>query len=475
MATELLETVKAAWDEDILQTLEEYIRIPNQSPHFDSEWASNGYTQQAADLLMAWVKKQNVPGLSIEMMQVEGKTPLIICEHAGNCPGPTTLLYGHADKQPPMDATQWDTARGIGPYTPKLIDGKLYGRGGADDGYAIFAAIIALQLALQQQWAIPRCIILVEFAEESGSRDLPFYVERLRERIGSVGLVVCLDSGAGDYARLWGTTSLRGVVNGTLTVTTMREGLHSGRGSGVVPDVWRCMRQLIGRLEDETTGLVKPAGLQVTIPPEVQAQAAATGKVLGAEVWEEFPLVEGMQPQDPSPQACLLRRTWQPALTTIGAEGLPPPRDAGNVLRPTGSLVLSMRLPPTLDCKAAAEVIKTTLEAAPTPQGCQVSFTPTKMSRGWCAPPLAPWLEASVAESSRQLWQNEPGYIGEGGSIPFMRMLHDAYPTAQFLITGVLGPGSNAHSVNEFLHVEMAQKITVAVAHCLRDAATAWR
>jgi acetylornithine deacetylase/succinyl-diaminopimelate desuccinylase-like protein len=455
--------IQAAWSERIVPALHDYIRIPNQSPAFDQDWEAHGHMQRAVQLVAEWVRAQAVPGLQLDVIQLPGRTPLLWMEVPGEG-ADTVLLYGHLDKQPPMEG--WH--EGLGPWTPVLRDGKLYGRGGADDGYAAFACVAALQAMAQLRMAHARCVVLIEACEESGSYDLPGYIEALAERIGTPSLVVCLDSGCGNYDQLWVTTSLRGLVGGNLTVTVLDEGVHSGAASGVVPSSFRIARQLLSRLEDERTGEILPPALHVQIPAERRAQADAASVVLGDAIAASFPFAGDTQPVSADPAEQLLNRTWRPQLAVVGAAGLPEPGHAGNVLRPRTTLKLSLRLPPTLDAAVASRVLHETLTGEP-PYGARVSFSAEQGTSGWNAPPLAPWLADSVARASREAFGREACFQGEGGTIPFMAMLGERFPQAQFVITGVLGPRSNAHGPNEFLHLATGARLTACVAQVLAD------
>jgi acetylornithine deacetylase/succinyl-diaminopimelate desuccinylase-like protein len=454
--------VHRTWDAGVLPALTDYIRIPAKSPSFDPDWQAHGHLDRAVALVESWCRARPIEGLRVEVVRLEGRTPLILAEVPGRGDR-TVLLYGHCDKQPEM--VGW--SEGLGPWTPVRRGERLYGRGAADDGYAAFAALTAIE-ALQAQ-GVPhaRCVLLVEACEESGSADLPAYVEALAGRIGTPDLVVCLDSGCGNYDQLWGTTSLRGLVNGVLTVEVLKEGIHSG-ASGLVPSTFRIARALLSRIEDERTGRVLPGALQAAIPAERVEQAHAVAAVLGSELWSRYPFVPGAGPVDGDPGERLLNATWRAALEVTGAAGLPAPGDAGNVLRPVTALKLSLRLPPTIPAAAAARTLKNVLEADP-PHGARVSFEVSSTSDGWNAPPTAAWLRESVDRASLAYFGRPAMFEGTGGSIPFMAMLGARFPRAQFLITGVLGPGSNAHGPNEFLHVPAAERLTACVAQVLAD------
>lgn len=453
--------IEATWEDEALPTLERYIAIPNQSPLFDPDWEAAGHMERAVSEIVSWCRERDVPGLTLEVVRLPGRTPLIWMEIPGEVDD-TVLLYGHLDKQPEMSGWQ----EGLGPWSPVRRGDRLYGRGGADDGYSAFASLLALEALARSQVRHARAVVLIEACEESGSPDLPFYVEHLADRIGSPSLILCLDSGCGNYDQLWGTTSLRGMVTGELSIDVLEEGVHSGDAGGVVPETFRILRQLLSRLEDDATGEILPQRLHATIPADRTAQAKHSAEVLGDQLAARFPFVEGAGPLPGEAAERVLHRTWRPSLAVTGIDGVPSVRDGGNVLRPRVAAKLSLRLPPTVDGEAATALVKALLEADP-PQGSQVRFTPEAPASGWNAPPLAPWLEAAV-DAASHTWFDAPAvYMGEGGTIPFMAMLGDRFPAAQFLITGVLGPESNAHGPNEFLHIPTAKRLTGCVAQII--------
>ena len=456
--------VQRTWDETVIPTLTEYVRIPAKSPAFDPAWREHGHVDRAVALLEGWARARPIEGLRVDVVRLEGRTPLLLIEAPGTSDN-TVLLYGHLDKQPEM--VGW--AEGSGPWTPLRRGDKLYGRGVGDDGYAVFAVLTAIEALQEQRLPHARCVVLIEACEESGSYDLPFYVDALADRLRTPSLVVCLDSGCGNYEQLWGTTSLRGLVNGVLTVEVLTEGVHSGAASGIVPSSFRILRSVLSRLEDERTGAILPRDFHVEVPRERLEQVRAVAKVLGDEVFDRFPFVRGMRPAHADPFELILNATWRPALAVTGAAGLPLPGDGGNVLRPQTSAKLSLRLPPTVDAVRAARHLKEILEADP-PYGARVTFeAPGSGSNGWDAPPTSAWLLDSVNRASAAHFGKPVMFHGLGGSIPFMSMLGERFPQAQFLITGAMGPGSNAHGPNEFLHLPTGVKVTACVAEVLAD------
>jgi acetylornithine deacetylase/succinyl-diaminopimelate desuccinylase-like protein len=498
-AAQALSQVTAQWDGDIVKQITDYIAIPAKSPGFDSDWAQHGYIDTVMRNAAAWVEAQKVEGLTLEVVRLEGRTPVLFFEipassgsdlsdarppQGAKAPSggsavreatsvgasSTVLMYGHLDKQP--EFTGW--RNDLSPWKAKYEDGKLYGRGAADDGYAVYASIAAVQALKAQNVPHPRIVGLIETCEESGSYDLLPYVNALRERLGEVALVVCLDSGAGNYDQLWLTTSLRGNASGVLKVEVLTEGVHSGDASGLVPSSFRIMRQVLDRLEDSKTGRLLPQSFHCEVPADRLAQAQATAKILGAEIYKRFPWAhydcEGSSafalPTTTDPVEALLNRTWRPTLSVTGAEGFPALKDAGNVLRPYTAFKLSLRFPPLIDAATAVQELKTLLEDN-APYQAKVTFESKGGATGWNAPSTVPWFENALNDASQSFFGAPCGTIGQGGTIPLMNMLSKGFPKAQMMVCGVLGPKSNAHGPNEFLNVPYAKKLTAAVAHVM--------
>jgi acetylornithine deacetylase/succinyl-diaminopimelate desuccinylase-like protein len=459
------------WDKELIPRLVEYVKVPAKSPGFDASWAAHGYLQQVVKEAFAWGQAQQIAGLSIEIVALDGKTPCIFFDvpaSGGLGNAKTVLFYGHLDKQPEMVGWRAD----LGPWTPVIEDGKLYGRGAADDGYAIYAALTMIAAIDAQGAPRPRCVGIIESCEESGSPDLPAYLDLLAPRFGDVGLVAGLDSGCGNYEQLWVTTSLRGLVGGTLTVEVLSEGVHSGKASGLVPSSMRIARQLLNRIDDPGTGRVLDDAFHATIPTERLQQAQTAGDILGDQVWKEFPWVgcnhgpDGhahAMPTTTDPVEGILARTWRPALSVTGAAGFPSIDSAGNVLRPKTTFKLSLRIPPTVDGASATHQLRKLLTEN-APYNARVTFDADWGATGWNAPATAAWLKRAADQASRSVWGKDAAWMGEGGTIPFMNMLGEKFPRAQFLITGVLGPKSNAHGPNEFLHIPYVKQLTAAVA-----------
>jgi acetylornithine deacetylase/succinyl-diaminopimelate desuccinylase-like protein len=459
----LRQFIEQVWQKSIVERLQAYVRIPNKSPAFDPDWERHGYMDQAIELMADWCRAQPVPRMAVEVRRLKGLTPLLLVDVPGELPE-CVLLYGHLDKQP--EFTGW--LPGLGPWEPVIRDGRLYGRGGADDGYAVFSSLTAIAALKAQGVALPRCVLMIEATEESGSIHLPAHLDALGAKIGEPSLVVCLDAECGNYEQLWTTTSLRGNLVGELKVRVLTEGAHSGLASGIAPTPFRILEQLLARIENPISGELTLDELHAEIPKDRRAQIGAAAAVLGAQILDKIPFAPGVKPVSADSVELLVNNTWRPSLAVTGAEGLPPLSAAGNVLLPEISLKISLRLPPSVDPARASSAVQDALQKNP-PYGAQVSFNPESSSGGWNAPEFAPWFDESMQRASRHVFGRDAVSLGGGGTIPFLRMLGERFPQTQFFVTGVLGPHSNAHGPNEFLHIHYATRLTECVSMVLAD------
>jgi len=459
----LRQRIERHWDDSILESLQAFVRIPNRSPMFDARWEANGHMERAVTLVADWCRAQRLPDLRVEVHRIAGLTPVLLVEVGGELPG-CVLLYGHLDKQPEFSG--W--LPGLSPWEPVIREGKLYGRGAADDGYAAFSALAAIGALRAAGVPLPRCVLLIEASEESGSIHLPRHLAALEGRLGTPSLVVCLDAECGNYDQLWCTTSLRGNLVASLEVRVLTEGVHSGLATGIAPTPFRILEQLLARIESPVTGDLLLAELDASVPRDRLEQMRAAAQVLGEQVVRKVPLVPGAQALSDDPVELLLGSTWRATLAVTGAQGLPALASAGNVLLPAITLKLSLRLPPTCDAAAAAQALRAALTSDP-PYGAEIRLDIEAPTSGWNAPPFAPWLAESMQRASRQIFGRDAVHLGSGGTIPFMAMLGERFPQAQFLVTGLLGPQSNAHGPNEFLHIGYAKQLTACVALVLAD------
>ena len=466
----LTSTVRNRWERDILPSLSDLVAIPAVSEGFDPDWAANGHLAAAVAHVRSWLVALDLAGAQADVVELPGKSPVLVFDVPAT-PGAeaagTALLYGHLDKQPPVGG--W--ADGLDAWTPVVRDGRLYGRGAADDGYAGYAAAVAVEAVTTAGGAHGRCVILLETGEESGSPDLPEYLSVLAPRFGDVSLVVCLDSGAGDYDRMWLTTSLRGLVQTTITARVLTYGQHSGGAGGIVPSSFRVLRQLLDRLEDPVTGEVRIPAAHVPIPDNRRAEAVDAVAAVPSLASGGLPLAKGVELVTDDEVELALNNTWRPTMAVIGGAGLPLPEDAGNVLRPETTLCLSFRLPPTADSAAVEAAVAQAL-TTDVPYNAEIELSRAESADGFDAPDLAPWLRSALDDASDSVFGASWRGFGIGGSIPFMGLLAETYPAAQFVVTGALGPGSNAHVPDESLHLDYARKLTEAIALLLDAHAT---
>jgi acetylornithine deacetylase/succinyl-diaminopimelate desuccinylase-like protein len=462
--TRVRDVIARTWADDVIPSLSGLIAIPALSPSFDADWAATGQLRAAVSHVASWAGSRGLG--RPEVVELDGRAPLLMIDipaTAGATAPGTVILYGHLDKQPPLG----DWSAGLAPWQPVLRDGRLYGRGSADDGYSGYAAISALEAVRAAGGEHGRAVILLETGEESGSADLPAYLEHVADRLGDVGLVICLDAGGGpDYRRLWLTASLRGMVAATVTVRVLESGVHSGMASGIVPSSFRIMRQLLDRLENPATGEVLLREMNVPIPDERRADALAFAGLQPDSVGRGIPFVRGMSAVAADPAELILNNTWRPALSVIGADGLPEPALAGAVLRPATSLRLSFRTPPTADAASARIALEKAL-TTDVPYGAQVEVRDFVTLNGWSAPALPDWLAAALDELTGPVFSEPYRWLGIGGGIPFMEMLGRRYPDADFVVTGALGADSNMHVPDEWLNIGYAEQVTAAIAGIL--------
>ena len=449
----------ADFERDALETLTTYAAIPCLSPMYDAQWVTNGHIERAINLLADWARARSLANFDVTIHRLEGRTPVLVVTVDATAPGSgSAVLYGHLDKQPPLG----DWSEGLAPFEPVRRGDRVFARGIADDGYSTFSALLAIEA--MEAHAIPhsRCVVLIEASEESGSPDLEAYLDALADHLGQVELMVCLDSGALTYDRLWVTSSLRGVLNVEMTIQVLEHGQHSGSASGVVPSSFRILRQLLDRVEDATTGEVLVPQLRAEIPAGQIDAAASVAQEFGDIIARTLPTLEGVELMGASAQERILRQTWYPTLSIVGMGGVPEPAIAGNVLHPATTAVLSFRLPPSVDAAVAKGAVAEVL-TVDVPSSAKVTLSSWNLGSGWVAPPLAPWLATALDDASQQAFGHAPGFTGEGGSIPFLASLARRYPDVQFVATGVLGPQSNAHAIDEMLDLPMAVGVTNSV------------
>lgn len=456
------------FEEQTLPGIMDYIRIPNVSPNYDPQWDTNGNQEKAVSFLANWVLSQNLKGLSLSIYKEKKRTPFIYIEVNPSRVSDkrTVLMYGHFDKQPAY--TGWSD--GLGPTTPVIKDGKLYGRGSTDDGYALFGIITAIKTCQRINLPLPRIVIIVEGAEESYIEDLNFYLSALKTKIGTPDFIVCLDSGSEDYKRLWLTTSLRGNCAIDLTVKTLKVGMHSGGGTGFVADSYFILRRLLDRIENSDTGEIIIPESKVPLPKNRENEIRRLVTIVKDDYIKNYPFFENTQPIHKELFDLVVNNTWQSTLAITGADGFPEASTAGNVLRPFSSVRLSFRFPPGVDTQKVGESIVEILSKDP-PYNAIVEAKLLSFGNGWNLDEknYSNQLKIVLNNASKRYFNNETEAFGEGGSIPFVQTFNQAYPNADLAVMGVAGPGSSIHGPDENLDLEFCRKFICCIAHMLSE------
>ena len=455
----MAENADRIWEESILPSLSEFIEIHALSPMFEPNWDELGELQATLDLFCSWLDNQGLQGMSYNVHRIANHSPVLLVTIEGTGSG-EVLFYSHLDKQPSRPHL-W--SEGLHPLKAVRREPFLYGRGSVDDGYGGYLCVTAIRLLQEAGIPHPKATFLIETCEESGSYDLPPYLDELTEDLGNPDLVVVLDSGGPSYEHIWVTEALRGLVARNLSVRVSHEGVHSGMAGGAIPSSFRIQRMLLDRIENSQTGEVLIPEMHVEISDNIIQQATALAEVLGDELWSSLPTVETLESQSKDASEMLLDINWRPALSVIGADGIPSVQSAGNVLRTNTDLKISFRIPPGVNAEEVQDVVKQILEENP-PYGAEVTYNPTEPADGFHAPPLHEGIASALESTSLHLTGKPPMSTWIGGTIPFMAMIQNKYPNACFLCTGSSGPGNNAHGPDEKLHIPHSKRVNVALA-----------
>ena len=454
----LMDRSDEIWEKSILPSLSDFIEIKALSPLFEPDWANLGELDATIELFCKWLDEQGISGMSYETHRIDDLSPVLLVTIEGTGPG-EVIFYSHLDKQPSKPEL-W--SEGLHPLRAVRRDPWLFGRGSVDDGYGGYLCATSIRLLQEAGAPHPRCTLIIETCEESGSFDLPPYLEELTDQLGDPDMVVVMDSGGPDYDHVWMTEALRGLVSGTLSVKVSHEGIHSGNSGGSIPSSFRIQRILLDRVEDSDSGRVLVPEMHAEIPEEVREKAAALAGIVGNSIWEQFPTVDSLRQASETTEDMIVAMNWEPTLSIIGADGIPPVQVAGNVLRTNTDLKLSFRIPPGVDSEEAIARAKEILEKDP-PYGAEVNFTPDSCADGFHAPPLKGSVSEAIQYASMQLTGLPPLATWTGGTIPFMAMMQGKYPDAMFLCTGTSGPGNNAHGPDEKLHIPSSKRLTVVL------------
>lgn len=457
----LKQFVESEFTNNALPSFKTFLTIENCTPAYDPDWDKNGLLKSAASHLKAYaLKSSGVQGLNAILSSDEGKTPfLLVTVDSTSGDGKSILLYGHFDKQPPNSG--W--SQGLGPYLPVEKDGYLYGRGSADDGYAFYAMLTIIKALQNFNIPHPKFVIILEGSEESGSIDLPIYIEEYQQFIGQPDLILALDSGIIDYNRIWLTSSLRGVVSCDLTVKTLTKGVHSGKGSGIAPESFMIIRKLLSKLEDYNDQS-RMKDFEVEIPDSEKTKISKAVEVMGDDWCSKIPILPGMKLLGDTPTDRLINWTWKPALTVAGARGIPNVKDAGNVLRPYTTLYLSIRTPPTFDGILNGKKILEDITNQ-TPFNSTVLIENYEAFNGSLIKEPSDNLKSQIDNLAKNYISGGMAQIPVGISIPFTTIFSQYFPKSQILVTGCAGVDSNAHGPNERLNLSYTKNFICSFVH----------
>jgi len=428
---------------DVRRDLEELVRIPSVWSDPARRDEVHRSARKVADLLLQ-------AGFAEVEILSEGGAPAVVAHHPAPAGAPTVLLYAHHDVQPEGDAAQWDSP----PFAPTERDGRLYGRGTADDKAGIATHLAAFRA---HDGRPPVGVtVFVEGEEECGSPSLGRLLAAHKHKLAADAIVIAdSDNWTTQIPAL--TVSLRGLADCTVEVATLDHGLHSGLWGGVVPDALTVLVRLLASLHDDD-GDVAVAGLH-------EGTAAAVDR--GPDwVRTESGLLDGVSEIGTGTVA---QRLWaKPAITVIGIDTTPID-EASNTLIPRARAKVSLRVAPGGDAAAHLQTLRQHLEQH-APWGAHVTVTPGDVGQPYSIDATGAVYEAARA-AFRQAWGTEPIDMGMGGSIPFIAEFAAAFPDATILVTGVEDPGTQAHSVNESLHLGVLERAAITEALLLEKLA----
>ena len=430
---------------------EDLIRLA-RIPGIAFEGFDHSQVDRSAEAVADLLRDAGLPDVRIVR---RGGQPAVIGRRPAPPGAPTVLLYAHHDVQPVGDASQWLTP----PFEPTVVDGRLFGRGCADDKAGVLAHVAALRAFGDD---LPVGVVLfVEGEEEFGSESLEDLIREYRADLAA-DVIVIADSGNWDIGVPALTTSLRGIVNLFVDVRVLDHAVHSGGYGGAVPDALTALSRLLATLHDD-------AG-DVAVPGLVTGPAAALEYPL-----DRFRAEAGMLPDtELIGTGRLVDRLWtKPAIAVLGVDA-PRTREAPNALVPAARAKLSLRLAPGDEAPKAYEAIKAYLEAQ-RPWGATVEVSLEQLGPACQIDATGPAYDAARA-AFRTAWNGvEPVDIGVGGSIPFIATFQDLFPAAAVLVTGVQDPDSRAHGPNESLHLGEFARVCLAETLLLANVAAAVR
>ena len=452
---------------NIIPNLMNFIRIPNLSPAYDYHWSTNGLLLQAANLIISYARSLDLKNAKIELIQDQGYTPLIFIEIPASRPNDdrTVLLYAHFDKQP--HGTGWDDDKG--PTKPVIINNRLYGRGSADDGYASFAILTAIQTCQQHNCPLPRICILFEGAEESTDAHLTYYFNKLMPILGkNLISFIPLDAGCSDYDRLWTANSLRGSLKFDLNIQTLFNDCKYGpEASGRVAENLFLLRKVEEGIMDTSTGQVKIQEFFVKeIPKNIEEEMEKEIQILGDKFLDNIPLYNGVSPLSNDIKELMINNRWKPTCTILGIDNCPKSEDNGFGVNKSIKVRIGMRTPPGIDIQKAINVLKEKINNSIF-FGAKISVENISIAEGWYMTTFAEKTKNILNQASLTYFGNELIFKGVGASLPFITYFQKNYPNTDIICTGILGPDSNEHGPNENLNIDACKKMILVLCYYL--------
>ena len=452
-----------------LPNLMNFIRIPNLSPLYDDDWNTNGLLLKAANLIISFAKSLELKNAEINLLQDKGYTPLIFIDIPASRINDTRtiLFYAHYDKQPHGEG--WDEDKS--PINPVIIDGHLYGRGSADDGYALFSILTAIKTCQDYNCPMPRICCIFEGAEESTDAHLTYYFNKLMPVLGNNIIVfIPLDSGCSDYNHLWITNSLRGFCDFEINIETLENECHYGpEASGIIAENMFLIRKIFDGILDSTNGEVKLKEFHVDkIPEIIDEQMNKEIEVVGDDFIKNIPLYEGVSPLSTDVRQLMINSRWKPTCNILGIDNCPKISDNGFGINPTMKVRMSMRIPPGIDINKAIESFKTALSEN-TYFGAKVSLASYDFGEGAVFANMSNKCKTILNKASLEFFENEGLFMGGAGSIPFITYFQSKYPKSDIICTGILGNDSNEHGPNENLNIDAAKKLICVFCYFLSE------
>ena len=459
----LHETISKIFNTTTLPNLMNFIRIPNTSPEFDPDWDKNNLLLKASKLIITFIKTLQLKNTEITLLKDENHTPFILTETKSSKEKEknTILFYAHIDKQPNCEG--WD--KGKSATNPIIENGRLYGRGSIDDGYAIYSILTAIKYCQDNNLFTNRIICIFECSEESSSDDLNYYFDKLIPFFGNdISLFCCVDLTCLDYKKMWIVNCIRGVMDFDVKIYTLNNDIYSNFTKGVFPDNFMIFRKLCDLLRNEKGEFLIPELIisEDKIPKDRKKELEEASKEIGIDFIKVLPLYNNTKPMKDDIYKLLLNNIWKVSMIIKGIDGIPDKKYEGNILSKGLKARIQMRIPPLLNGKKAFEAIKKKF-IENTPFNSKVEVEMIGIDDGW--------NDKNFSERSKNVFNyvskigfgNDVGFKFDGGSVPFIQYFENKYPKSQIANLGIRGYECNEHGPNESIDLDACKKFIAAL------------